>query len=74
MAVLATPSVKELPNLSVAVTGAVITPNNPDPRPLKNPFAPSCLVFYIGLVTSPVTPPTSSPTPPFNPLYNPSKT
>lgn len=74
IAVLATPSVTELPSLSVAVIGAVIAPISPEPIPLKNPFAPSYLVFYIGLVTSPVTPPINSPIPPFTPLYSPSNT
>jgi hypothetical protein len=61
----------EEPALRVAVTGAEIIPTRPDPRPLKNPFAPSSFVFYIGLVNIPVTPPTISLTPPETPCIRP---
>jgi hypothetical protein len=62
----------EEPALKVAVTGEVIAPTNPDPRPLKKPLAPSYLVYWIGFVNMPVTPPNNSVTPPFTPSYRPS--
>jgi hypothetical protein len=67
VALAATPCVRDVPALSVAVTGAVMAPTIPEPKPLKNPLAPSSLVFYMGFVTMPVTPETSSLTPPFTP-------
>jgi len=45
VAVAATPCVIEDPAFKVAVTGAVIAPMRPDPKPLKNPFTPSSFDF-----------------------------
>ena len=67
VAVAATPYVKLVPALKVAVTGADIAPKSPYPMPLKKPLAPSYFVFSNGLVKIPVTPPTNSDTPPLTP-------
>ncbi len=56
-AVPAAPWVIDCPARRVAVTGAEKAPIRPDPRPLKNPLAPSFLVFSIGFENMPVTPP-----------------